>query len=399
MKTFCSYLFVLIVCFVIISSCNERDDYITTNEELSIRTDKGGDTPEGCENCRVFMSVDKGCNMKLTLTDGCIGNITYQWTTPTGNSSIPNPDASVNGNYCVTIFTDQGCSASACTNVINCQDACADDCIAVILNDLECQLEVDLNDCDSQPKNIIWSTPMNFIPVGTTVTPEINGVYCAHVSFLDGCSYTDCINIKDCQEFCEEDCNIEFEINNLGTNCFMTVKTNECIGPLEIEWTDPNGVIKTNSSISIQNNGTYCVNVTQSNGCEVNNCIDIINCEKDMDCSNTGYANTLTNATIPCVTEDGVAGCEFYMILAYYNLDGIPTQLPPDTPVIFNLVDPQTGALLQPIDDVYAKGGILVCLPRSYFLAGFMNVMWETFPDSSSNAPYECVTVELNPCF
>ncbi len=286
MKTSYSLLLLFLGIILLTIGCSKEEGYLISDERIEIRKDKGGDIPAGCDNCRVFLSVDKGCNMKVVLTEGCIGNVTYQWTTPSGNSSIPNPDASVNGNYCVNIFTDQGCYASACTNVLNCQDACDNDCVEVTLNSQDCKLVVNLNDCDSQPKNIIWSTPMNFIPVGTTVTPQMNGVYCAHVSFADGCQYTDCFSYRNCEEFCEDDCIIEFEVNNTATNCYMTVNTIDCSGPFEIEWTDPNGLNTSNSFISIQEDGLYCVQVTQSNGCDISACTEIINCIAVADCIN-----------------------------------------------------------------------------------------------------------------
>ncbi|MEM9546378.1 MAG: hypothetical protein AAGA77_10405 [Bacteroidota bacterium] len=284
MKSNHTYLILVLVLSFLLSSCSKDDDYLMSDEEIAIRN-TDDIPPVGCKNCRVFLSIDENCKMKASLTKGCAGNVTYQWTTPSGTSTSPNPDASIDGNYCVNIFTDKGCWATACTNVEGCEDVCDNDCVEVgFSSTVKCQLEVKLNECDAKPKKIIWTTPLNYIPIGKTVKANVDGVYCAHVLLADGCMYTECINVKDCEEYCVDNCSIEIEVDDTGANCTLDVIPTSCPILLEIEWEYPDGTTTNNSPITVEEDGTYCVTVTQPNGCELSDCIEIENCGGGSNC-------------------------------------------------------------------------------------------------------------------
>ena len=275
------YLALALGLTLILLSCSKDEEPLNSNGEIGLRgTDDN--PPPACFNCRIFLSIDDECNMTASLTKGCLGNVTFQWSTPNGTQTTPTVDASTNGKYCLHIFTDQGCWASACTMVENCEDVCTNDCIDIEFSStLKCELVVNLDACEEDPTQIYWTVPMDYIPIGTTVTADTDGVYCAHVTFPDGCQYIECINIKDCQEFCEDNCTIEIDVDNSGAICTLDVVPTLCALNLEIEWTLPDGTTTTDSPIEATEDGTYCVVVTQPNGCEVSDCIDIVNCGID----------------------------------------------------------------------------------------------------------------------
>ncbi|MDF1697789.1 MAG: hypothetical protein P1U56_18220 [Saprospiraceae bacterium] len=266
-------------------SCSKDENQFMSDEEIRLRS--SDDTPpQACNNCRVFLSMDDECNLTASLTKGCLGNVTYQWTTPNGIENTPTVDASTDGKYCLYIFTDQGCWASACMVVENCEDVCVNDCIDVRFSKKDkCVLVVNLDECDVKPTQIYWTVPMDYIPNGTTVKADTDGVYCAHVTFPDGCQYIECINVKDCKEFCEDNCSIEIDVDDSGIDCVLDVIPTSCSLLLEVEWTLPDGSTTTESSVTATEDGEYCVSVTQPNGCELTECINILNCGGGIDCT------------------------------------------------------------------------------------------------------------------
>lgn len=225
-------------------------------------TDANGCASAACivlDDCDVTLSVDttsSGTAISTAATG--IAPFTYSWSNGQTSSSIL-PTSS--GSYCVTITDVLGCTSDECIAVTI---GSGNNCIASVINspNSNCFEAVSYG---TAPFTYQWTT-------GST-----DSMACAN-SWGD----TICVTITDAVGCVSTSCGAAWNNNNCSVNILSSnqyLYTSQTgVGPYIYQWS--NGF--TTSTSTAQSSGTYCVTVTDANGCEAYDCIEVTlgsNCE------------------------------------------------------------------------------------------------------------------------
>lgn len=195
------------------------------------------------------------------------GPLSYAWNTGETASSIsPNTV----GEYCVTITSASGCTGTSCFQYTN---ACWVD--VVLVDTLGTYyLSAVIN---SNVTSIEWNTG----ETSPLISPLFNNYYCVTASG-NGCLSTDCFLFENGMDSCGiADLTIMATANGSGYE--LAVQTTAA-GPFTYQWDAQNSQAP---AIQVSDNGTYCVTVTDANGCFSSTCFTL-GCEVQIYQSNWG---------------------------------------------------------------------------------------------------------------
>jgi gliding motility-associated-like protein len=221
-------------------------------------------------------------SIESTVTGGT-PTLSFQWFGPSGFTSddedISNLAA---GEYCLTVTDVNGCEETVCITLV------APESITFQLDDL-----TDI-DCfggttgaisisfptGQAPFTISWSGPDGFSSSDEDLTNLEGGTYCVEVTDANGCEGEACYTISETEEI---DVNFTlssfeggFEIDCNGNNSGSI--TTSILGgsePFTINWTGPDGYTSADASIDQLAAGTYCLDLTDANGCTFSECVDL----------------------------------------------------------------------------------------------------------------------------
>ncbi len=210
-------------------------------------------------------------NEAITLT--ATGGSFYQWSPSIGlsNINVSNPVATptTTTEYCVTVSDGSGCTSEDCV-------------LVTVSNPINANAGPDQNVCRGEGitlfasggKNYVWS-PTTGLSNSTVHNPVANPTrtttYCVTVSDENGCLDVDCVNIIVS----------EFTAANAGSNqtiCPGGTTQLFASGGSQYNWSPTTGL--NNSSIANPiatptNTTTYCVTVTDNNGCTDTDCMQV----------------------------------------------------------------------------------------------------------------------------
>ena len=242
-------------------------------------TDNDGCTSTDCVLITVN-NISTSLNSDATICAGqstllsATGGTSYNWSPSTGLSSTTtsNPTASPNTstNYCVTITNASGCTERRCV-LVN------------VNSSVNANAGQDVRICQDQPTQLFatggstyrWSPSTNLsnASIGNPIaSPSVTTTYCVTATDSNGCTDTDCVQVI-----------VE---NNLVANAGQdqTICRGENVvlnasGGTTYNWSPSSGL----SNSSVPNpvatptaTTTYCVTITDNNGCVANDCVNII---------------------------------------------------------------------------------------------------------------------------
>jgi len=212
------------------------------------------------------------------------------------------PDGSVTGFIPTSCFGESGyysmsINGELCTErTFGCTPCELGGCgLSLSLED-ECTIKACANGKCAAPNTFTMTRP-DGSTVGWSIGPGLkpcrkievdqNGEYCVTLTDAEGCEFTECIEVTDCKDcncsittLTESSCHIRACVSD-----FMT----DCEGPLTYQWSTPSGLsppgqitnpvsFVTCSGIDAVEDGTYCVTLTDANGCTSSGCIDVEGC-------------------------------------------------------------------------------------------------------------------------
>jgi len=197
------------------------------------------------------------------ITNG-LAPFDYVWNTGATTASISNLSA---GQYCVTVSDDNGCASEICiivgdsngptanaSTVTN--GTCGEDSGSVIV----------IENGGTAPYTYLWNT-------GATTPAIANlaaGEYCATVTDANGCTATDCTTVLSDPGF---GVNGTLSDPTCGeANGSVTFNAVGGAAPITYEW----NVAGTTGTINNLGAGTYCVTITDANGCTYEDCATLI---------------------------------------------------------------------------------------------------------------------------
>ncbi len=246
--------------------------------------------------CDASILVDSlGTGLILTGESTGQAPFTYAWNTGENTQSItPNTF----GTFCVTITDAAGCLDEACYTIdppVPCDvvvfQGQMDDLIASVTG--------------SGPFTFIWSTG----ETTSTIYPFVSGDYCVTITDGTGCSASDCYSYSACSV------DISVAVNPGGNSWDLTANATGPSSSFTYVW--DNGEF--GQTITVQAAGTYCVTVSDANGCISSGCITVspnnpcgviidVSVIGDLTAIPTGEApytySWATGATTPSITPD-----------------------------------------------------------------------------------------------
>lgn len=205
------------------------------------------------DSCGVFIR-ERLSNSELALEAVANGNgpFTYRWSTGDSNAVIRPVDP---GTYCVTISDETACQAKAC---------------------------IRWEETDSCSVNIqVRSTRVgDFLVAQATGTAPFrynwsNGETSRHIVVIQSGTY--CVTMTDAYD-CESEACYTTSYDSCAVSIHDCTDINEGLiaysrgtAPFRYRWSTGD----TTQNISVDMDGTYCVTITDANGCEARACIDI----------------------------------------------------------------------------------------------------------------------------
>ncbi|MEM9050524.1 MAG: choice-of-anchor L domain-containing protein [Bacteroidota bacterium] len=217
------------------------------------------------------------------IFEGGTPPITISWTGPDGFTSTDEDlfDLAA-GEYCVTLTDDNNCVTLECVTLTE------PDAILITLDPFVYPNGFNLS-CDGASDGSIdaivsggtgaytyqWSGPNGFNSIDEDITLLEAGEYCLTVTDENGCSETACITLTapvGIEIIADAITNIScFGFDDGAINITITSGT----PPFIIGWTGPNGFTSTDEDIANLEEGTYCITITDNDGCLGENCFDI----------------------------------------------------------------------------------------------------------------------------
>jgi len=208
----------------------------------------------------------------------------YSWTGP-GNFTSTNEDIVDldEGEYCLTVTDANGCETTVCTELIA-PDAVDIDLVS--LSDVNCNGEatgsIDIDVITGvEPLTFSWTGPNSFTSADEDISSLAAGTYCVTVTDDDGCVGEACYVISETDSL-----EVTFAVSSFqggvqidcagNANGFINTAVSGGTAPYTYNWTGPDSFTSGLPEIQDLGPGTYCLELTDDNGCVFNQCIDIL---------------------------------------------------------------------------------------------------------------------------
>lgn len=218
-----------------------------------------------------------------TTVSGGTSPYSFSWTGPNNFTSF-NEDISDldEGEYCLTVTDANGCVETTCATLTAPQAVQID---LVSLTDVGCNGEatgaIDIDvPVGTEPLTYSWTGPNSFNSSDQDISDLEAGTYCVVVTDADGCTGEACFEISEADEldvvFSVSSFEGGFEIDCAGNaNGFINTSVIGGTPPYNYDWTGPDSFTNSLPDIDNLGPGTYCLELTDDNGCIFNQCIDI----------------------------------------------------------------------------------------------------------------------------
>lgn len=215
----------------------------------------------GGNNCGVEIFIDSTAagGLGLFAYANGVAPYTYLWNTGETTQAVQLDPNMV--EYCVTVTDANGCTVTDCINIFP-----PPNCSVSITPDTAGGLTA--NPSGSAPFIYLWSTG----ETGATIYPNAYGNYCVVVVDADSCISTDCYYwVGGGQDSCGVSILIDSVPPPGNTGWLLTA---EAWGtpPFTYQWNVQNWQTQ---SITVPATSTYCVTVTDAEGCVSSDCVNV----------------------------------------------------------------------------------------------------------------------------
>ena len=213
--------------------------------------------PPGLDSCYVFVIP---LSPTLLMAAG-VGNepITYQWSSGETTQEISPVDV---GQYCVTMTDALGCSSESCIDFPD----------STWVND-PCHVEVFCDPAGNLVGQAFGTPPFTYEwntgETTQTIMPQDTGTYCVTITDADGCMTDGCSHYVggSVGSFCQ------VYIMSDGSTNYFYAESFDGVAPFTFEWSTG----ETTQGVTLVDDGTYCVTLTDATGCQSFQCFPFTN--------------------------------------------------------------------------------------------------------------------------
>lgn len=202
----------------------------------------------------------------------------YLWMNGATTQSIP-PDPAYFGQYCVTVTDAEGCVSSDCYP-----------------SPASCDVYIATNPASNGLTAVAsglapFSYQWNNGQTSETILPNAPGLYCVTITGADGCTASSCYQYGGGAD----SCGVWILLDTVppNTNGWVLTAIANGTAPFTFQWNVQNWQTP---SIQVTTAGTYCVTVTDANGCVAQGCITLWSpgCSVTINQENNTNADQLT---------------------------------------------------------------------------------------------------------
>ena len=238
----------------------------------------------GCVSEDCIVIDDEGCMVNISVLDAnsdAASNglllkarvqgkapFTYMWSTGDTTMNIRVTEA---GQYCVRVEDATGCVSESCIEVdpAECKTEIARH---PLTNSQAATLHLQAKTRGLAPFSYVWSTGDST----KNIRVSASGTYCVQVTDRNGCVSEDCIDVE-VPNLCAVSIDAKptaLDVTNV--QAFTLHARTQGKAPFVYQWISPNGeVISEEPTLTVDDLTTYCVVVTDSNGCVSDACINL----------------------------------------------------------------------------------------------------------------------------
>jgi len=234
-------------------------------------------------------TIDCDNDMVTLMTTTSDTDATFSWSGPNGYSSTSqNPSISEAGTYMVTVLSDNGCSNTASATV---DLDITDPNLTASAGEIDCNNTTVQLMASSTTSDVIyqWTGPNGYNSTVASPTVDQAGDYTITVESANGCTTTMTVTVT------QNTTNPTVTVSNGEIDCINSsiTLTPDATDGVTYAWTGPNGFASTMESPSVDEEGTYTIIVTSSNGCTA-----------------TADATITEDTTAPAISvNDGLINC------------------------------------------------------------------------------------------
>ena len=214
----------------------------------------------------------------IVTAQGGSGVYDYSWSGP-GGAFVNNSAVAANlapGNYTVQVFDQNGCITPVTVSATITQPAAVLSAAATSTNfngfNIACNggtTNIDLTVTGGNAAyTYTWNGPSIFTASSQDISNALSGLYTVEVNDSKGCSATTSINLTE-----PTDDSLAFVMT--PTLCAVGSKTGSIalspfggVSPYSFNWNGPGTVNATTQNLSLLDNGSYTVVITDANGCK-----------------------------------------------------------------------------------------------------------------------------------
>lgn len=218
------------------------------------------------EECGVWIGCDPvGNGVQLWAFGYGAEPLEYTWSNGDVNQELIVYE---NGEYCVTVSDSEGCSSTACVNVV------LDDvseCFAPIeVVEFPDYVELTINPITDGAYGFLW----NIGELTSSITVYESGVYCVEVVELEtGCAFSTCVEVYvGGQEECHGWIETEYSGDSSAIlSAFAVDIANDSMG-YQYLWSTG----EVTETIEVSEEGEYCLTIFGSNECIIETCTEVV---------------------------------------------------------------------------------------------------------------------------
>jgi len=244
---------------------------------------------------------------QLTASSNDAG-VSYSWSGPGGfNTTTQNPTVNQPGDYTVTAEGSNGCTSMETLTVLD--DSTLPNAMATgaEINCLNTTVQL-TGTSTTAGVTYSWSGPGGFSTITQNPTVAVAGTYTLTVEAPNGCTETATAEVTE--DVAEPDVTATGGEISCAANTTQISASSNTAG-VSYSWIGPGGFSSTTQNPTVAETGDYTVTVTGTNGCTVEETVEVLADDLLPDATADGGTLDCTNTTVQLMASSTTAGVSY----------------------------------------------------------------------------------------